>query len=59
MERDVFIKVDDAVQWGLTEEGDETTTDGWRLMVSCGGKVRNRMRATSTWSVNAAARAIG
>ena len=33
MEGDVFVKVDDVVEGGLTEEGDETATDGYMLAV--------------------------
>jgi len=59
VESDVFVKVDDAVERGATEEGDESATYGYMLVVVVVGRLRNRMRATSTWSVNAAARAMG
>jgi hypothetical protein len=61
VEGDVFVKVDDVVEGGLTEERDETATDGYMLAAGiCGwGRLRKRIRATSTWRVNAAARAMG
>ena len=61
MEGDIFVKVDDVVEGSLTEEGDETATDGYMLAVGFvgQGRLRKRMRAMSTWRVNAAARAMG
>ena len=38
MEGDVFVKVDDVVEGGLTEEGDETATDGYMLAVGFVGR---------------------
>jgi hypothetical protein len=38
VEGDVFVKVDDVVEGSLTEEGDETATDGYLLAVGFVGR---------------------